>query len=1355
MKPPFISLFYKSLGAILAILLPILIIFLIGYTRNRQYIEEEALTTLHLIAEGYEGMTYQFLEMSQRRAEDFASDGFIREELQKITEHHTADVARLNDHLVRNKKSLDESIHTIQLYSLDGRVVSATDPSTLNEDVSTHDSFLKGKKGGGATLVKSPDDGRPELIISTPVSNRVTGVVIGVLTNRIYLSELNKVLSGQFFKHLGAPSSGKGRRRLLEAYIVDGEKKLIADSSLMKDKQWGQTVDTEPVRACLESGKETIAFYSNHRGAQMAGASMCFPTLGWTLLVEIDKEEVLSPVKMMQKDGFIAVVFVGGLIGILFLLFSRTVIIPIKKISSASRDIALGNYDVTVDVHSNDELGALAETFDGMAFEIKRTTNAYRESEEKLAEAQRIAHVGNWEWDISRDRLNWYYEVYKIFGIAPHEFGSTFDAFLAFIHPDDREAVENAFAEAREGTRPLSLDHRITRPDGTVRIVHQEGILSKRNSPSDVKMIGTVQDVTERRAAAEALQKSEGRLKEAQKIAHLGNWDWDIETNELFWSDEVYRVFGFNPGEIDLNYESFLCCVHPDDRGYVMDSIEMAIEGEASYSIDHRALQVDGTIRIVHEQGEVFRDDEGKAVRMVGTVQDVTEQKKVEEGIRRSHKAQKVVNAILALSLEPLTLDEQLNQTLDLILSIPWLSSESKGSIYLIENDPDLLILKMHRGFKEEQLALCSTVPVGKCICGRAAESRKLIFTSTIDDRHDFTFPGMKPHGHYCVPILSGERLLGVLNVSLSDGHKEDDVEKEFLSTVASTLASIFERKEAEFELKILSATIEQSVNIVFITDVDGTIEYVNSTFEEVTGYLKEEIIGEKPNILASGETDRAVYEEMWDRILTGNNWQGKLKNRKKNGQYFWVSSMISPILNEEGKTTHFLAIQENITEKMRSEEMAEYFATHDELTGLINRQTFMAQLDEWIGMSKSKKRSAALIMIDIDEFKYINDNFGHLMGDEYLRRVASMLKNMIAGLDDMRQDEEAGTSVVCRIGADEFLIFLSSRKEAEAMKAAVVLGEAIADFRLGEMQINSTASMGVVLYPDHGTTTKVLLPKSDAALYRAKELGYNKCHLYTTDDRYLEEVHSRVDWKRRVEEALKDDRFELWYQPIMGLKDDSISHYEVLVRMRDTDGKLLMPGTFIGFAEEVGLIGSIDRLVANKAIDVQVAMAAKGRDVSLGINLSGKDLGSEEILEYLKKTINEKGVDPSKLIFEITETAAIHDLQLALKFIDELKAMGCKFSLDDFGVGFTSFVYLREMNVDYIKIDGSFIRNLHKSHNDQVVVKSIIDVARGMGVKTVAEFVEKEETLELLRKYKVDYAQGYLIGKPSPKPLT
>jgi EAL domain-containing protein (putative c-di-GMP-specific phosphodiesterase class I) len=296
---------------------------------------------------------------------------------------------------------------------------------------------------------------------------------------------------------------------------------------------------------------------------------------------------------------------------------------------------------------------------------------------------------------------------------------------------------------------------------------------------------------------------------------------------------------------------------------------------------------------------------------------------------------------------------------------------------------------------------------------------------------------------------------------------------------------------------------------------------------------------------------------------------------------------------------------------------------------------------------------------------------------------------------------------------------------------------------------INATASSGLALYPEHGENAIELLSKAETAMYVAKKQGRDCVHLYEEGEMARENMGSQLSWKERIHTALEEDRFVLAFQAVAPTSGDPISRYEVLVRMKASDGSLHMPGNFIPVAEELGLIHQIDAVVVRKALRVLSTLAKKDNSISFSINLSGLSVGNPDMMHLIGSELDASGLDRSKVIFEVTESAAFQDIGRAMAFIAQIKSMGCRIALDDFGVGFSSFSYLKQLDADILKIDGSFIRDLHKDKHDQLFVKALVDVAKGMGMLTVGEFVENAQCFDIIREFGVDYAQGYFIGKP------
>jgi len=541
---------------------------------------------------------------------------------------------------------------------------------------------------------------------------------------------------------------------------------------------------------------------------------------------------------------------------------------------------------------------------------------------------------------------------------------------------------------------------------------------------------------------------------------------------------------------------------------------------------------------------------------------------------------------------------------------------------------------------------------------------------------------------------------------------------------------------------------IRNMMDILVIISPSGKILRLNSPTCELLGFTEIELIGQPI------ETIFTIHKSASDLLFE----TGSIGNLE--GTFFSKDNKVVPVIysaslmyGSSGEIDGIICVAKDITEKKESIEKLQQLTQYDGLTGLLNRTRIIEILNKRLERSRSLDQSGALLIIDIDDFLIINDRYGHKMGDAFIKHFASLLQGSAKEfLHEQQMSNETYLSIA-RLGSDEFAIILPDSGDVEALKLAEMIRENVANYRnpLFSETSKETASIGIALYPEHADTASELLTRADTAMFRAKELGGNQTHIFSQVEGDHTVFHARRKWKERINGALKDARFELWYQPIIDLGTDTIGHYEALVRMRGNDGKIVMPGSFIGAAERYNLISDIDRVVSAKAIAFQAENSAQGRDLAISINLSGKDLENEEFLSFLRQQIDETGANAGYLTFEITETEAVRDLDKAKNFIQSLKSLGCKFALDDFGVGFTSFLYLKEMQVDYIKIDGCFISKLDQNHNDQVFVKAIVDVATGMGIKTVAEFVENEETLALLKQLGVSYGQGYLIGKPSP----
>lgn len=429
-----------------------------------------------------------------------------------------------------------------------------------------------------------------------------------------------------------------------------------------------------------------------------------------------------------------------------------------------------------------------------------------------------------------------------------------------------------------------------------------------------------------------------------------------------------------------------------------------------------------------------------------------------------------------------------------------------------------------------------------------------------------------------------------------------------------------------------------------------------------------------------------------------------------------------------------------DITKTKTDEERLLRLANKDHLTGLSNRLRFMEDLERQIIVAERQNQSGAVLVIDLDRFKSINDSFGHAAGDEVLVQVGSLLRRMSRSID-----------LTARLSGDEFVITFVNVDTDQACMRAGEMQEQISEMTpmYGGNALSVTASIGIAIFPEHSTNSTELLAKADAAMYTAKNSGRNRVALFSENERTNSELDAQMARKEQIHQAIEKNEVELVLQPIASTNGAGVYRYEVLVRLRNEAGELYMPNDMISTAEQYGLVKKLDRIIVHKAIQFLATISNKDRKTVFSINISGLSLGDPELMKSIEEELVNTALGGDQIVFEVTESAACQDINEARKFIDRIQQLGCQVALDHFGVGFSSFSYLKHLNADMLKIDGGFIRNIQNNKEDQLFVKALVDVAKGMGISTIAEFVETEESLNVVRVLGVDYVQGFHIGKP------
>jgi len=531
----------------------------------------------------------------------------------------------------------------------------------------------------------------------------------------------------------------------------------------------------------------------------------------------------------------------------------------------------------------------------------------------------------------------------------------------------------------------------------------------------------------------------------------------------------------------------------------------------------------------------------------------------------------------------------------------------------------------------------------------------------------------------------------------------------------------------------------------MLIIGIDGRYERVNDAFCAIVGHAREQLVG-LPRENITHPDDVAADAAALRSCLAGEATSQMREKRYLHaaGHAVWAAINLTLIRDPEGRPLHFIAQVQDITDRRNHERQLQHMADHDPLTGLLNRRSFERELSRHIARVERYGATGSVLMLDLDNFKYFNDTQGHNAGDQLIIRIAQ-------GLQSRLRD----TDMLARLGGDEFAVLLPAEDERETQTVADALLKVVCEQgtpALAGRQQKVSASIGIARFDDRERlTAEEMMVNADLAMYDAKEAGRGRFSWYYTDQHERPKIESRMKWAAQINDAINEDRFELLAQPIVSLAAHDAPQYELLLRMRDPHGDLIPPGSFLYIAERLGLIREIDHWVTNRAIDMLAEQHALGRDLRFEVNLSGHTIGDKQLLELIERRLRETRVPPDRLIFEITETAAIAHIGRAAAFAERLTELGCKFALDDFGAGFGSFYYLKHLPCDYLKIDGEFVRHCAENETDRILIAAVVQIARGMGKRTIAEFVTNQESVDALTHLGVDYGQGFHLGRPAP----
>jgi len=687
-------------------------------------------------------------------------------------------------------------------------------------------------------------------------------------------------------------------------------------------------------------------------------------------------------------------------------------------------------------------------------------------------------------------------------------------------------------------------------------------------------VLTTLRDIRDRVEITRALQDSEAHLKEAQKLAHIGNWNLDLLTGKAYWSDEEYRLLGYEPNSVEPCIDNFIKAIHPDDLALVQDEMQKSMDPNniGEYQIVHRVITAQGD-RVVDERGKVDFDDSGKPIRMFGTTADIS------------------------------------------------------------------------------QLV------------------------------------------------------------------------------------------ESENKIKLYAEVFKQNPDAIIITDKQNCIIAANSAFETLTGYDVKEVIGQNPSMLSSDKTSKDVYEEMWHSLKEYGKWQGQVIDKRKDGSHFPKRLSINAIKDSRGDIINYVANFADITEQLEARQQIEYLAHYDTVTGLPNRYSLDERLAQALKHAHRSKSKLAVIFIDLDHFKHINDSMGHLAGDNVLKEISNRLKVAT------RRDAD----VIARLGGDEFVIILTELENSTvaALIATTIISSVSQPFIIDGLELHTSASLGISVFPDDADNKQDLMKNADLAMYHSKELGRNQFQFFNESlDKNIKEI---IGLDTALRSAIKQRELEVYYQPKVSSDTEEIVGFEALLRWIHPTKGFIPPDKFIPIAESTGQINEIGAWVLEQVCLQLSEWSIHNHNIHIAINVSVQQLQSATFINEVTEIFQRHDISLGQIQVEITESVAMENPENTIRQLHSLHDLGIKIAIDDFGTGYSSLAYLKRLPLHFLKLDREFVRDIETDPNDRSICDATISLSHSLGMKVIAEGVETEMQKQYLSGKGCDYFQGYYFGKPMP----
>lgn len=940
-----------------------------------------------------------------------------------------------------------------------------------------------------------------------------------------------------------------------------------------------------------------------------------------------------------------------------------------------------------------------ARIADDLTKEIRHREQLLKDSEYRWHFALEGLGDGVWDWNLANNCVFFSKRWKEMLGFSDDEIHDSFDEWENRIHPEDKAdilAAVNAYLGGK--SQSYAKEHRLLHKDGSWRWILTRGVVVKRDgNGKPLRMIGTHLDITERKSMEQSLSFRQFSLD------HAGE--------ELFWLDQDARILDANKTACQkLGYSHDELCrltIEDLDPYYPIERWPdhwRELKRNKSLRFESAHKRSDGTIIPVEIVANYFEYD-GKAFNCA-LAHDITERKQAEETL----KAVQSRLEFLLKSTPAIIYARRASGTYDATFVSENVTAQLGYRPQDFIHDAGFWLNHIH---PEDRARVLADLP-------------QVFYTG--GHKHEYRF--LHKDGGY--RWMYDELVL----IRDNEGNPLE---------LVGYWSDITDRKKAEDELRIAAATFETH-EAIMITDATANILRVNQAFEQITGFTADEVIGRNPRILSSGRHDKAFYQAMWDQLLNAGTWEGEIWDRRKNGQVYPKWLTITALKDVHNQPTEYVAIFTDITERKQAEEEIRNLAFYDPLTKLPNRRLLLDRLHLALMASERSRRYGALLFLDMDKFKSLNDTLGHNIGDLMLIEVAARIKLSIREVD-----------TVARFGGDEFVVLfedIGDTAEESSQRISLIAEKIRASLVVPfhfQLHVHlSSPSIGVCLFHGHALAADDVIKHADIAMYHAKNSGRNRVHFFDPA------LQLSVEWRAAMESdlrmALSNRQLQLYYQ-IQYDNQDRPFGAEALLRWIHPERGMISPAQFIPIAEETGLILDIGLWVVETACR-QLATWRNNdttRNLMLAINVSAHQFMMPDFVESIAKIVRAHAIEAERLKLELTESVILHDIDDVVDKMLALQALGIRLSLDDFGTGYSSLSYLKRLPIDQIKIDQSFVRDIATDANDAMMVKNIIDIALNFQLNVIAEGVETEQQFQFLKQNGCMAYQGFLFGKPLP----